>query len=103
MSTQAKPQFSPMDLPTKPDEKAIDEYTKARGVPVLNIPKGASRAPTHTLRTEVPDYLAKALRMECAKSECTIRYLMLKAVRADGWEVRDEDIAEDRRRVSSAA
>lgn len=103
MSTQAKPQFSPLDLPKKPDDKAIDDYTKSRGVPVLHVPKGAPRAPTQTIRTEVPDYLAQALRVECAKSQCTIRYLLLKALRADGWEIHDQDIAEDRRRTPSAA
>jgi hypothetical protein len=102
MTAEAKPQFASMHLP-KPDEKAIDAYTKSRRVPVLHVPEGSPRAPTQTLRTEVPDYLAEALRIECAKSQCTIRYLMLKALRDAGWEVRDEDIAEDRRRTTTAA
>lgn len=104
MSAKPRPQFATFNLP-KPDDKSIEEFTKERGVPVLTTPtapKGPT-APGHFVRLDVPDYLARAMRVEAAKRGCTLRYLTLKALKADGWTVNDEDIGEGPRRQITRA
>ncbi|MCC0057743.1 MAG: hypothetical protein H6886_00545 [Hyphomicrobiaceae bacterium] len=107
MSAQPKPkpEFSALDLP-KPDEKTIDSYTKERGAPVLVRSASPKPKPTSKLaylRLDIPDYLAKALRVRAAEEGCTVRYLALKALKADGWEVHDDDIGEGPRRQPTTA
>lgn len=102
--SNAKPKFTSLQLP-KVDDKDLDDYAKARGVPVLTqaTPRPVKpHAPFETIRTDVPDYLAQAMRMEAAKQRCTLRYLILKALKADGWKINDEDIIEDGRRPGAA-
>lgn len=99
----ARPKFTSLQLP-KVDDKALDDYAKTRGVPVLTKATRPTKphAPFETIRTDVPDYLAQAMRVEAAKQRCTLRYLILKALKADGWTINDEDIIEDGRRPGAA-
>ena len=102
MSAQPKPkpEFSALDLP-KPDEKTLDDYTKERGAPVLvrsASPKPKPAGKLAYLRLDIPDYLAKALRVHAAEQDCSVRYLVLKALAADGWTVDDGDMGKGRRR-----
>ncbi|MFD0986104.1 hypothetical protein [Methyloligella solikamskensis] len=98
--SNAKPNFSSLDLP-KADDDTLDAYAKSRGVPTLTR-KTKPRAPSVTIRTDVPDYLAQAMRIEAAKSRSTLRYLILKALKNDGWKIEDGDIVEDGRRPSAS-
>lgn len=128
MST--KPKFSSLELP-KPNEKDLDRYVETRGAPVLTPPKSSAPRPdpvvkkhaadavierrpqserqplnrsqrTHSIRTEVPDYLAKALRLKAAERDCTIRYLLLEALQAQGFVIDAGDLTEDGRRTPTS-
>ncbi|ODA66141.1 hypothetical protein A7A08_02994 [Methyloligella halotolerans] len=94
--SDTKPTFSSLGLP-KADEESIDAYAKSRGVPTLDR-KPKPRSPSVTIRTDVPDYLAQAMRIEAAKTRSTLRYLILKALKNDGWKIDEGDIVEDGRR-----
>ncbi len=95
--SETKPTFSSLQLP-KADDDAVEAYARSRGVPTLTRKTKVQRAPSVTIRTDLPDYLAEALRVEAAKSRSTLRYLILKALKNDGWKVDEGDIVEDGRR-----
>ena len=81
---------------SKPDAKPQAKPT----VPSKTEAQAAAR--THSIRTEVPDYLAKQLRLRAAERDCTIRFLLLEALKANGFAVHDADLLEDGRRNTVA-
>lgn len=106
--------FKPMGLPKKSATDAeLDSYVKERGVPVLvhesleavstevhtpaaSVP--ASSAQSRRLSLTVPDYLWKALKVEAGSRGCTVRYVILEALRKNGCTINDADFSEDGRR-----
>jgi hypothetical protein len=52
--------------------------------------------PLEPLRIDVPDYVARELRVRCAKSKVTIAYLVMAALRKDGFKIEDKDLVKDR-------
>jgi hypothetical protein len=44
----------------------------------------------------VPDYVARELRVRCAESKVTIAYLVMAALRKDGFKIEDKDLVKDR-------
>jgi len=66
---------------------------------VRNVPPRILRADTEPLQIEVPVYLNDALRMAAARRKTTKKRLVLEALKAAGFEVADEDMAEDGRRL----
>jgi hypothetical protein len=52
--------------------------------------------PLEPLRIDVPEYLARDLRMKCAEHKVTIAYLVMSALRKDGFLIEDKDLVKDR-------
>jgi hypothetical protein len=52
--------------------------------------------PLEPLRIDVPEYLARELRVKCAEHKVTIAYLVMSALRRDGFHVEDKDLVKDR-------
>lgn len=48
---------------------------------------------------EVPDYLARELKVKAATEAVTVRYLVLKALSGAGYRVDDDELEEDGRRL----
>lgn len=83
----------------------IDAFAARRGVPVRAasgqqadqaLPP-ALRKPVH-LSIDLPDYLADELRVRAARQRCSVRHLVLQALRAIGHVIDDVDMAPDGRR-----
>lgn len=58
----------------------------------------AARSPEISLSTKVPIYLMKQLRLRSAEEGVTIRNLLLLALQAQGFTVKEEDITDERKR-----
>jgi hypothetical protein len=52
--------------------------------------------PLEPLRIDVPEYLARELRVKCAEHKVTIAYLVMSALRRDGFHIEDKDLVKDR-------
>jgi hypothetical protein len=52
--------------------------------------------PLEPLRIDVPEYLARELRVRCAEGKVTIAYLVMTALRKDGFRIDDKDLVKDR-------
>jgi len=65
----------------------------------LPAPKPPPRAPSTSLRIEVPDYLDRALAFRAVELRTTKQYLVIKALKEAGYPVEDIDLVEDRRKV----
>lgn len=115
-----------MSTPVKPPVKSIDfgaaaamveEFAREKNIPTKQFPadvppvskgegsaparpKAASRSPTRKFTVDMPDYLVKALNMKAAETTSTSRFFVLQGLRAIGFTVREEDMAEDGRRRS---
>lgn len=76
-------------------ENTVDR--KTRKVPASEPAKAAPRM--FSLTVEVPDYVWIALKTRAAQDMSSLRHFTLKAFRAQGIEIRDEDMIEDGRRL----
>jgi hypothetical protein len=52
--------------------------------------------PLEPLRIDVPEYLARELRVKCAEHKVTIAYLVMSALRREGFHIEDKDLVKDR-------
>jgi hypothetical protein len=52
--------------------------------------------PLESLRIDVPDYLARELRVRCAEQKVTNAYLVMLALKSDGFHVEEKDLVKDR-------
>jgi hypothetical protein len=52
--------------------------------------------PLESLRIDVPDYLARELRVRCAEQKVTNAYLVMMALAKDGYRIEDKDLVQDR-------
>ncbi len=50
------------------------------------------------MAVDLPVYLISAIRKRAAEDETTIRYLITRALRKDGFSVESRDLIEDGRR-----
>ena len=51
------------------------------------------------LSLEVPDYLARELKVKAATEAVTVRYLILSALASAGYRIDDDELEEDGRRL----
>jgi len=59
-------------------------------------------APLISVRFDCPDYIDRAISVAAAEQNVTKTYLILKALKADGYEIKDVDLVADRRRDRKA-
>jgi len=52
--------------------------------------------PLESLRIDVPDYLARELRVRCAEQKVTSAYLVMKALAREGFHIDQKDLVTDR-------
>ena len=102
-----KPRLN-LALPPRPD---VPDYTVDARARELGGKWGASTqiptpsesaeptAPLISIRFDCPDYLDRAISIAAAERGVTKTYLILKALKADGFELRDIDLVIDRRKV----
>lgn len=81
-----------------PDE-AVRENSRAIGAKwgaSTRLPVEASTTPLESLRIDVPDYLARELRVRCAEQKVTNAYLVMLALAKDGFHIDEKDLVRDR-------
>ena len=95
-------------LPPRPDvpDDTVDARTRELGgkwgastqMPTPSKPAEPT-APLISVRFDSPDYLDRAISVAAAEQGVTKTYLILKALKADGFELRDVDLVIDRRKL----
>jgi hypothetical protein len=100
----------PGDSPPRPNLRALrsaaeipDEDVRANSR-VIGEKWGASTqihpspptTPLESLRIDVPDYLARELRVRCAERKVTNAYLVMMALARDGYHIEEKDLVPDR-------
>ena len=94
----------PTSVPTpSPTAKDQEQSTTPAVVKITKKEKGAATAeqaqsPTKRLSVDIPDYLRAQLRKKSADTDNTIKYLICRALKKDGFHVEPRDLIEDGRR-----
>lgn len=92
-------------LPPRPD--VPDDTVEARtrelggkwGATTQMAAPSEPTAPLTSVRFDCPAYLDRAISIAAAEHGVTKTYLILKALKADGFELRDVDLVIDRRKA----
>lgn len=115
-----KPELPPLDdeltVPTEPpprpnlralksnpviSDEAVQANSRALGEQwgaSTRIPTAPPSTPLESLQIDVPDYLARELRVRCAEMKVTNAYLVMKALAKDGFHIDEKDMVTDRYR-----
>lgn len=80
----------PQDAPPAVASVLLPEKTKA--------PRRPAPSPTHRLAVELPDYICREIGKRVVDHNTTKRFVILKALQAAGFTVKDADLYEDGRR-----
>lgn len=96
----------PTNVPTPPPAAQAQEQATPPAtakIPTAKKGKGAAaseqaQSPTKRLSVDIPDYLRAALRKKSADTDYTIKYLICRALKKDGFHVEARDLVEDGRR-----
>lgn len=110
---QAKRPKLDLSLPSRTDvpDTAIEERSRELGgrwgattqiQPPATSESREPMAPLISVRFDCPDYVDRAISVAAAEQNVTKTYLILKALKADGYEIRDVDLVVDRRRDRKA-
>jgi hypothetical protein len=86
---------SSMDVPDdaiRANSRSIGEKWGAS----TRIPTPVPTTPLESLRIDVPDYLARELRVRCAEQKVTNAYIVMKALAKEGFHVDEKDLVPDR-------
>ena len=100
-----RPQFKPLDLAQATDEQ-IEAFAARKGMPTLVRPatepvKSIVDAEAKQLRRislNLPEYVARQLQNRAFESRCTVRHMIMTALKKDGIDIEDADMVEDGRR-----
>lgn len=99
-----RPQFKPLDLAQATDEQ-IEAFAARKGMPTLVRPaeplKPIVEAQAKQLRRislNLPEYVARQLQNRAFESRCTVRHMIMAALKKDGIDIEDADMIEDGRR-----
>lgn len=112
-----KAPFQPMTLEQAPSDHDIAQFAISRGAqqtvlkpskrgqPVsrehVEPPPAGADSAIKSVKLEFPNYIRRALKIRAAEQEVSVRYLVLKALKADGFTVDEEDLFEDGRRFNA--
>lgn len=79
-------------------EQAQTEQVQVRRRGKGNTPAAQAQSPVRRMAVDLPVYLISAIRKRAAEDETTIRYVITRALRKDGFPVESRDLIEDGRR-----
>jgi len=96
-------------LPPRPElpDAAVETRTREIGetwgaatqIVSTSKPEPEPTAPLISVRFDCPDYLDTAISVKAAEQNVTKTYLILKALKEVGYELRDVDLVIDRRKA----
>jgi hypothetical protein len=91
------------DLPDRAVETRTREIGEKWGVATQMVsgaqPEREPTAPLISVRFDCPDYLDTAISVKAAEQNVTKTYLILKALKDVGYELREVDLVVDRRKA----
>jgi hypothetical protein len=91
------------DLPDTTVETRTREIGEKWGATTQMVaspqPEPEPTAPLISVRFDCPDYLDTAISVKAAEQNVTKTYLILRALREAGYELRDVDLVVDRRKA----
>ena len=90
---------SQTDLGSEPAHRPGVEDTMAEANGIVVQEPARTSARRRPLSLEVPEYLARELKVKAATEAVTVRYLVLSALAAAGYRVDDDELEEDGRRL----
>ena len=67
--------------------------------PVASIPQRRDRRSIFRIPVELPDYVVDDVKRRALDGHCSARHIIMKALRAYGVHIADEDMPEDGRRL----
>jgi hypothetical protein len=98
-----------LTLPPRPDlpDAAVETRTREIGekwgaatqMVSATQPEPEPTAPLISVRFDCPDYLDTAISVKAAEQNVTKTYLILRALKDAGYELRDVDLVVDRRKA----
>ncbi len=114
----SKRQFKPLQS-VEPSDVDLEAFAERRGMPSLKAvrkepenaaqfvsdnneapaPVSQSTAPTTRVAFEAPIYLSDQLKRRALDQRCSTRFIVLQALREAGFEIKDEDMITDGRRL----
>ena len=122
MSAQKKPRPAFQSIEIDPIDERLEAKAAEKGIPTLVTPKnhfpaaeelkeppppplppaphqGTPRSRMKSSKIELPDYVWIALKRRAIDEMCSVRYLVLQSLRANGFIIKDSDMIEDGRRL----
>jgi len=92
--------FPDLDLPDlkRIRQPVADDRAEAGARKMVGEWIGEERPPLASLRVEIPKYVDRALAKAAAEREVTKQFLVLEALRAQGYPVEEQDMIEDKRK-----
>lgn len=82
----------------KLEQVAPADHQQARRRGKGSATAAQTQSPVRRMAVDLPVYLISAIRKRAAEDETTIRYLITRALRKDGFSVESRDLIEDGRR-----
>jgi hypothetical protein len=84
-------------------DEAVHENSRAIGKTwgaSIRLPAEPAEAeplsPLESLRIDLPDYLARELRIRCAEQKVTNAYIVMQALQKVGYHIQEKDLVRDR-------
>ncbi len=80
--------------------KLIKPSVSSQNPPSQPEPVSANTSPRTVMRPiklDVPDYVWEELKIQSVTDRCSMRYIIMKALKASGYNIREEDMVEDGR------
>jgi hypothetical protein len=107
---QARKPRLDLALPPRPDmpDEAVEARSRELGekwgattqmVSSASIEQEELTAPLISVRFDCPDYLDRAVSIDAATQNVTKTFLILKALKTAGYDIKDVDIVADRRKA----
>lgn len=96
--------------------RAVERFSKERKIPSMTYPgegegplaetpkatEVASLPPRRSIKripVELPDYVVEDVKRRALDGNCSARHIIMRALRAYGLHIADEDMPEDGRRI----
>lgn len=84
----------------KPVEKPAEVQAPVAKPQKTSQAQAESKVTIRRLSVELPDYILTAVKRRAAEEDTTIRYIISRALRKDGFKFESGDLVEDGRRES---
>lgn len=78
------------------DDALLGRAARSSGLPSSYIERHEERSPTKTFTVELPVDVIRQIKMKAAETDTPIRVLVMRALRAGGFDVKEADMTDER-------